>query len=310
MKKAFFWVLSLLVVVSGSFAVGRFYQQHQSCPIDGRSVELDNGFRPADYPGESRSFVIFICAYNNGAFIEKTLRSVFSQLYDNYRLIYIDDGSTDGSFELARDCINRSGYASRAAFVHNEQRSGVLANLSRAVQVCKDQEIIVVLHGQDWIAHQWVLHRLNEYYADLDLWLTFGQYREFPTYRMGIARNYQLSEWKTIRQSPFMANHLPTFYAALFKRIRESDLILQGAFFPEGAELAMLLPMLEMSQDHFQFIPEILSISNQRTSGLENRDIQVQCERYVRSLKPYLPLTTLHLESEEEEPDKDLKEEA
>ena len=107
-----------------------------------------------------------------------------------------------------------------------------------------------------------------------------------------------------------MANHLPTFYAALFKRIKESDLIFQGAFLPEGAELAMMLPMLEMSQDHFQFIPEILSISNQRASGLENRDIQVQCERYVRSLKPYLPLTTLHLESEEEEPDKDLKEEA
>ena len=152
---------------------------------DQESVDLDNGFRPAQYPCQNRSFVIFICGFNNGAFLEKTLRSVFSQVYDNYRLIYIDDASTDGSFELARDCISQSGYSSRATFVHNDQRLGLLANLVRAVQVCKDQEIVILLHGQDWLAHEWVLERLNQYYADPDLWLTYGQYREFPVVSIG-----------------------------------------------------------------------------------------------------------------------------
>ena len=179
-----------------------------------------------------------------------------------------------------------------------------MANLVRAVQVCKDHEIIVALHDQDWLAHEWVLDRLNRYYADPDLWLTYGQYREFPSYHLGNARNYQQSEWKTIRQSPMVSNHLPTFYAALFKRIKESDLFFQGAFLADGGELAMMLPMLEMAQDHFQFIPEVLSISNQRGFCLENRDSTVRCERYTRSLKSYLPLTSLFLQ-QDEEADKD-----
>jgi hypothetical protein len=56
--------------------------------------------------------------------------------------------------------------------------------------------------------------------------------------------------------------------------------------------------MLEMAKDHFQFVPDILSISNQRALGLESRDSQIRCERYIRSLKSYSPLT--HLEADEE----------
>jgi glycosyltransferase involved in cell wall biosynthesis len=299
MKKVFVSVLTLLIVVVGSFAVGRLAERSLSGQSGQESSIRDNGFRTADYPAQSRCFVIYICGFNNGAFLEKTLRSVFSQIYDNYRLIYIDDASTDGSDVLARDCINQSGYANRAAFVHNEQRLGVLANLVRAVQVCKDHEIVMVLQGQDWLAHEWVLSRLNQYYADADLWLTYGQYREFPSYRLGIARNYQESEWKTLRQSPFMANHLPTFYAALFKQIKETDLLFQGTYFMESAELAFMLPMLEMAQDHFQFVSEILSLSNQRASSQDNRDL-IRTERTIRSLKPYSPLTALRLETVEE----------
>lgn len=294
MKKAFLWIFTLLVVGLGSLSLGRLYQQQHATFADQESVDWDNGFRLAPYPCQSRSFVIFICGFNNGAFLEKTLRSVFSQVYDNYRLIYIDDASTDGSYELARDCISRSGYSSRAAFVHNDQKLGLLANLVRAVQGCKDQEIVILLHGQDWLAHEWVLERLNQYYADPDLWLTYGQYREFPSYRLGNDRNYQQSEWKSIRQSSLISHHLPSFYAALFKRIKESDLLFQGAFLPECGELAVMLPMLESARDHFQFVSEILSISNQRACDLENRDSQIRCERYIRSLKPYSPLTALN----------------
>jgi len=289
-----------LIVVSGSFALGRLYLQQHVKIVEPISNDWDNGFRPAQYPYESRSFVIFICGFNNGAFLEKTLRSVFSQVYDNYRLIYIDDASTDGSFELARDCISQSGYSARAAFFHNEQRIGLLANLVRTTQVCKDYEIVVILRDQDWLAHEWVLERLNQYYADPDLWLTYGQYKEFPSYRTGNARNYTQSERKMIRQAPLISNHLPTFYSALFKHIKENDLLFQEAYFPESGELAVLLPMMEMAQDHFQFVSETLSIFNQKAFGFENRDIQVRCERYIRSLKSYLPITDLKLEQDEE----------
>ena len=299
MKKVFVWFLILLVIAAGSFALGRVYHQKRLSLHENQSSCIDNGFLPASFPARNRPFVVFICGYNNGAFLEKTIRSVFSQAYDNYRLIYIDDASNDRSDELARECISQNEFSSRAAFFHNEQKLGFLANLARAVQICKDDEIVVVLRGQDWLAHEWTLSTLNQYFADADLWLAYAQYIEFPSYRMGVSRGYQQTEWQLLRHAPLLANHLPVFYAALFKRIKDSDLLFQGAYMLDGGELALMLPMLEMAQDHFQFIPEVLSISNQRAFGLENRDTSTQCEQYIRSQKPYLPLANLHFEQEE-----------
>lgn len=42
-------------------------------------------------------FSIIIPVYNTSAFIEKCLNSVFSQTYDNYEVIVVNDGSTDDS---------------------------------------------------------------------------------------------------------------------------------------------------------------------------------------------------------------------
>jgi glycosyltransferase involved in cell wall biosynthesis len=298
MKKAFVWFLSLLILACGSFAVGRYYREHHPLIQNVENPDWDNGFRASDFPLQKHSFVIFVCGFNNGAFVEKTLRSIFSQVYDNYRLIYVDDGSTDGSFELARDCISQSRSMDRTTFVRNETRLGLLSCLMRAIQGCKDHEIVVLLRGHDWLAHQWVLNRLNQYYANPDLWLTYGQYREFPSYRMGSARNYLKSEWKTIREAFFAADHLPAFYAALCKRINENDLLFQGSVLPQRGELAVMLPMLEMAKKHYQFIPEILCISNSGGEGLEDRDLQVRCEKYIRSLKPYSLLSTQTIRGE------------
>lgn len=46
---------------------------------------------------------IVIPCYNASAFIQDTLRSVFSQSYTNYELIVVDDGSTDDSPRLLSD---------------------------------------------------------------------------------------------------------------------------------------------------------------------------------------------------------------
>lgn len=47
-------------------------------------------------------FSIIIPTYNRAAFIEKTLRSVFSQTYDHFEIIIVDDCSTDNTEEVLR----------------------------------------------------------------------------------------------------------------------------------------------------------------------------------------------------------------
>ena len=46
-------------------------------------------------------FSIIIPLYNKAPYIRKALESVLAQTYTDYELIIIDDGSTDGSAEIA-----------------------------------------------------------------------------------------------------------------------------------------------------------------------------------------------------------------
>lgn len=267
-------LLLLGIIFCGAFYFGKEW------PTSAKD-EAAAVFQPTLYPVTNRSFAVIIIGHNNGAFVERTLQSVFSQNYLDFRIFYVDDGSDDGSFDLARDLIYESGQLMRVTIVRNEERLGNLANLSRIVDTCPDSEIIVVVGGEDWLAHEWVLSRLNQYYANPDLWLTFGQYREYPEYSLGFCR--PLADDKPIRHQPFFASHLKTFYAALFRQIMPADLnFLSGA-----TDLAYMAPMLEMAKGHSTFIPEILYIENRAISHKEDREAVSAFEKAIRSRQAY-----------------------
>jgi glycosyltransferase involved in cell wall biosynthesis len=239
-------------------------------------------FQPTLYPEINRPFVVVVVGYNNGAYLEKTLNSIYSQNYSNYRLIYIDDASTDGSFDLAKDLIYDTD--KKVSFVHNEQRLGVLSSLSRAMNDCLDDEVVVVVGGDDWLAHEWVISRLNQYYANSDLWVTYGQACEYPNYTLG-------SKLAPARDKPFTNVRLNTFYAGLFKEIGNSDFFDGESVVSASADMAYLIPMLEMAEGHSSFIPEIFYIANTAAPLKENPEVIVRCEKLIREMASYEPIS-------------------
>ena len=222
-----FLFLTLLGLVGGYF----LSHQEEIAAIFAPSFKIEKEalqFAPSSYPSEKLPFCIVIVGRNNGAHLEKTIRSAIEQDYNNFRIVYVDDASDDGSFELAKEKCE--GHAS---ILKNENPVGEFASLERAVQNCRDEEIIVVLKGVDWLAHRWVLDRLNQYYSDPDLWLTCGQSRDYPAYQRNLA-------------------HPNTFYARLFKKIyREQD-----------PTADYIHPMMEIAQGHIQHLPDVLYILN------------------------------------------------
>ena len=239
---------------------------------------------------KNRLFTIVVIGHNNGANVEKTLRSVFFQSYLNFRLIYIDDASTDGSHEVARDAINRSERTIQVTFVQNQHKLGDLANVFRAVETCEGHEIVVVLRSGDWLSHEWVLQRLNAYYSDPDLWIAVGNYIDYPTFQRASKH-----EFHNLRSQPIISSHLKTFYAKLFKEIKESDLIYSGQFLPACAEIAYMIPMLEMAEGHFHEIPEILYVHNKNQTYKEDREEKLISEKYIRGKDSYTPLKNLEV---------------
>ena len=177
MGRFWLWLILIGAAFFGSFFAGKKRTQFLlHAPT--RQVR----FLPTDYPIVHRPFVLFVTARNQGAHIEKTLRSIFMQNYDNFRLVYIDDASTDGSFALVRDLVYEWGYLERVTLLQNDAPLGDLANLARAVSNSLDDEIIVPIGAEGYLAHEWVLQRLNQYYADPELWLTIGAARDYPRF--------------------------------------------------------------------------------------------------------------------------------
>lgn len=66
---------------------------------------------------------VIIPAYNSQRYIEETIQSVLNQIYTNFELIVVDDGSTDGQRDLIFKFCNSD---SRVRYVY-QQNSGVSA---------------------------------------------------------------------------------------------------------------------------------------------------------------------------------------
>lgn len=246
---------------------------------------------------EQKSFVIIIPSYNNAKFIEKNLRSVFSQNYENYRVIYIDDNSSDETLAKAAYFLKQLDHKNRTTLIHNPVNFGALANIYNAVHSCQDQEIVVLVDGDDYLAHEEVLNKLNQTYADPSTWLTYGNYLDYPSFKQDPPICNQIPdkviEKRLFRKTPWVSTHLRTFYASLFKQIKIEDLFYRGRFFAMGWDLAFMLPLLEMAGPHSTFIEDCLYLYN-RENPISDHKInfafQQACSNAIRARPSYPPL--------------------
>ncbi|MCF7852604.1 MAG: glycosyltransferase family 2 protein [Simkaniaceae bacterium] len=243
----------------------------------------------------SRKFVVFVPSFNNEKFCEKNLQSIFDQTYENYRVVYIDDCSTDETFKRVSKIVSESGKMDKVIIVRNPVNQKNLNNLyDCAHKYCSDDEIIVNLDGDDFFAHSDVLKHLNAYYQSDDVWVTWGSYIHWSTGAKGKhsrpVRTRALQH-SVIRNLPYCYSHLKTFYAKLFKNIKREHLMFNNKFIQLAPDLPTMLPLIEMARTHAFFIPEVLYIYNDQNSLSEHHVVRRQdyqdVFKYVFSLPAY-----------------------
>jgi glycosyltransferase involved in cell wall biosynthesis len=252
---------------------------------------------------EQKPFVVIVPSYNNAIWAEKNLRSIFEQNYDNWRLVYIDDASTDATYQRTQELVAQYHQESRVTLIRNEKNLKAVENFYRAIHNCRDEEIVIFMDGDDWFAHEGVLETLNRYYANPTTWITYGNYIDYPTYQKGgcvrkiprkvVKNNSYRAYLKETKNWPF--SHLKTCYAGLFKKIKENDLKLNGRFFEATYDQAFMLPMIEMAGDHVKLIDEILYIYNRVTPLNDDKvrsNVAQECKLYIWGLSPYEKVST------------------
>lgn len=251
-----------------------------------------------------KKITIIIPSYNNAKWYRYNLESVFEQDYNNYQVIYLNDCSTDGTGELVDAYIKESNMTNKVTLIQNETRSGALGNIYKAIHMCNDDDIIVTIDGDDWLASKDVLSIINEAYHDPNVWLTYGQYCYLPAYNVGHCREIpaEVITKNAFRHYVWVTSHLRTFYAGLFKQIKHEDLLYKDKYFSMAWDVAFLMPMLEMSGGKFKFIPHVTYVYNTQNplnDFRSDRVLQWALDNYIRHKPKYEAIDDFHVKRNE-----------
>lgn len=238
-----------------------------------------------------KKFVIVIPSYQNRDWCEKNILSALSQNYSNFRILFTDDCSTDGTAQEVERIVKEYDTKKRTTIIKNKTRLLAVKNIYNMVHHCADDEIIVIVDGDDWLNGPDVLTRLNKEYQK-DIWLTYGQYITYQDNEIGCscAIPKEIIDSGRFRRYRWCSSHLRTFYAWLYKKIKPEDLQYNGKWLTITGDLAIMFPMLEMAGPRQSFISDILYVYNYTSplnDGKVNRQLQIELEYRIRSMVPY-----------------------
>ena len=268
--------------------------------------------------------VVVVPSYNNLKYYKGNLDSILSQSYQNYRIVYVDDCSTDGmsktiegylhdqnvdftsiifednsaeSLQKANErFIDRlKGEKSFFLLVHNKRRSGAMANIYRVIQSTDDAEIVILVDGDDCLADTDVLARVNNAYnLEKEVWMTHGTLQEYPsrnvTWCEPVPPEYIKKNWFRKFKCP---SHLRTFYSWLFKKIDVNDFLYFGEFYQATSDMAFMFPICEMAGGRHEFLSEVnyyYNMSNSLNDNKINQQLQNDLDFLIRNRIRYQPL--------------------
>jgi len=236
-------------------------------------------------------FVVMTCAYRAQPWIGKCMSSVRNQTYKNYVHIVVDDASTDKTYIEMKIHEHE-----RVRLYRNDKNVKWVRNalLYLDDHVLDEEDVIVILDGDDWLAHNEVFEWLRQIYTLSETWMTYSLF-EYPDGRdSSWIPQYSTNVLKerTFRDVVWSFTHLRTFKAFLWDSLDKNDL--RG---PDGNytlytyDQALLFPMLEMCPyGGVKFIDNVMYVyNNENPLCVENYDKvkQQALGRWFRSKDRY-----------------------
>lgn len=202
-------------------------------------------------------FFIIVPVYNAEQWIGSCLDSIQKQDYSNYKVVVIDDCSSDGTWKIIQ----------KYPFIkyQNESHNGsVIQNMVKAFEISKPdlEDIDMVIDGDDpGFADDHVLKYLDEVYKEY-VWFTYGQFEPISGEYKNFCKSIKNSD--TYRKhEEWSISQLRTWKHWLWKHVYDCDLRdSQGRYFMASGDRAFSYPMIEMAGTHIRFIEKVLYIYN------------------------------------------------
>ena len=247
------------------------------------------------------NFIIIVTFYNlTYNELNRCLKSIDRQKYKKYKVCIVNDCSNKNLNQLDK-IENKYNNKKRYKYIKKDKNEGQISSIVEGLKVLKpkNEDVIVLVDGDDELYDKYVLSYLNKIYKNNDINLTFGNYVLRTKNKIGnkiIRPCYKYNLIDMLNKNSFRKNlkfgpsHLKTFKYKLFKKIKEKDLKKDNKYIRTSTDLTMMFPMLEMSRNKFMCIDKPLYIyTNDHPNSLRNKEKQdqVAMSKYVRQLKKY-----------------------
>lgn len=191
------------------------------------------------------AFLFVITAHNCRPFIHPLVDSLRRQTYDNWRAVFVDDCSTDGTVRTLRAALASRDLTDRVAVRESGKRRYKAYNVYHALRSCgEDSDVIVMLDGDDRLADDCALQILRAEY-ERGWHVVWANWVGSDGSRGG---SYHLNPLVGPRRQPFVTSHLFSFRKWLFDAVVPRDLQDDhGDWFRAGCDVAIAWPVLEQT---------------------------------------------------------------
>ena len=243
-------------------------------------------------------FVIIIPSYNNSKWYQKNLDSVLKQTYKNWRIVYVDDCSTDNTYNLVKDYIKNKKIEKKVTLIRNKTNMKQAYSRYIAFKECHDDEICCLIDGDDWLYDNNVLNKLNKIYCTSNCMVTYSDYIRFKNGKLDqrvIAKNYSndIKNNSMYRISQYLCTPLRTGYAKLFKNVRENEMKdHNGNWLKCSTDMALLYRVMEQSKGKIKVINDLMYVYNidnslQYNSSYYKKDVKFEKyrEEVIKKIK-------------------------
>lgn len=205
-------------------------------------------------------FVFIIPYFNCEEDIRKTIYSIISQSYDDWRVVLINDMSTDKTQLVVKETVESLPPQLQCKFllVDNTEKHGEVRNTIKTVRNIDDNDVVCRLDGGDWLTENDLLYIINSVYEDPDVAIAWTAHRWSYT-TQNISGPMNLSPNQTVYQHPWVSSHLKTFRCKHLKRVPEANFKDDdGNYIMIACDQAVFLPMMHLANQDgkkLQFIP-------------------------------------------------------
>lgn len=103
---------------------------------------------------ENKRISIAMTTYNGEKFVEKQLRSIFTQTRQPDEIIICDDCSKDHTLEIVRRIVAEYGAEGRVRLVENQQNLGYIRNFYQAIGMTSGDYLFLADQDDEWYPHK------------------------------------------------------------------------------------------------------------------------------------------------------------